>query len=42
MLFIFYFLFFFSGPGSVGASLAERYMSRVKFTSGEFSKNWAD
>ena len=28
-----------SGPGSVGASLTECSTSRVKFTSGEFSKN---
>ena len=31
-----------SGPGSVGAGLAECSMSRMKFTRGEFSKKWAE
>ena len=37
---MFLFVGLISGPGSVGASLAECSMSRVKFASGEFSKNW--
>ena len=37
---VFFFFGLISGPGSVGASLAECSTSRVKFTSGEFSKNW--